>query len=84
MGPSKQDKKLPRISASPEKQDKELKPTSSPSKHKSKSDILKNKGNPLDWYLCSVLLQGSVELINITTQTWLLSTTYEEIGRRGW
>ena len=69
MGPSKQDKKLPPISASPEKQEKELKPASSPSKRKSKSDILKNKGKAVGWYLRSVLLEGNLELTTITTQT---------------
>ena len=68
---SKLDKKLPPNSASPEKQNKPIKPPngSPPNGRKSKDDIMKTKASAPGWYLRSALLQGGLELITTTTQT---------------
>jgi hypothetical protein len=78
---SKQDKKLPPSSGSPEKHNKAMKPPfgSPPNGRKSKAEILKSKEAPAGWYLRSALLQGGLELITITTQTMVDDAFFQNL-----
>lgn len=68
MANPRNEKKPAAASASPEKNNKGLKPSggSPPSGRKSKADILKSKANAKGWYLRSALLQGGLEIIMVT------------------